>query len=216
MAISRKTKWILGIAIGCLASLAALPYAIYEYVTRERWRLQYLRWEPIPWAPEHINQIRREVNAIGAKRRWTGEDIDRLETILAIDLDSYSDEYTEERASDRVAMGFVMGDVLYIISDRLLRGPLDDEAMRRRLEETLLGALDHEQPRIRSGAVAWLVDARLARRPEVHARLLVMQHSDPSSDVRNIARIQLKGDAVLQDLERKGKIYVPPEWLRRR
>ncbi|TVQ60294.1 MAG: hypothetical protein EA379_08400 [Phycisphaerales bacterium] len=207
---------MLGVAAGCVLSLAVLPYVFYEYATREMWRRPYLNWTPMPWASDSANDQLGEINAIGAKRRWTEADAERLHEILSIDLGRFDDTHAQHEISDRYAMARVLGDAILVISDRLVHGPLDDDALRSRLEGMLLAALDHEYLEIRSAAVGAAVEARLARRPEVHARLLVLQHSDPSDRVRNVARIHLEHDAITQDLENKGKIYVPPEWMRRR
>jgi len=218
MGYARKTKWIVGIAAACAVALIAAPFYAYEHVTREMWRRPYLDWQRIAWAPDFVNEHRGGVNAIGAERRWTERTADDLEAVFRIDLREYSATPTVAEMSERYMMAeFVVVDAVYMLADRLRRGPLDDGPLRTRLEEMLLSMLDHEHIEIRASAVGAVVDSGLVRRPEVHAQLLVMQHADTSEKVRNIARIQLEHDAYAQDLERMGKISSErPRWLRRR
>jgi len=207
MNLSRRTRILLSVAAVFVALAAIAPVAFYQYAVREGWRRQYLNWEPHPHAPAFANMYLAETFQIAATRRWTPEHIDAMETILAEDPSTYSEELYPDGRSDRWWIDSVIGEPLLIMAERLHYGPPVDDVLRERIERILLDHLDHDDARLRIEGAANVVRAGLASRPEIHARLLVMQHSDPDDRVRRVIRIQLEHFAVEQDLERKGKIW---------
>lgn len=204
--LTRTTRILLSAAAVLVALAVVAPVAFYQYGAREGWRRQYLRWEPYQLAPAFANATFAEVNRIAATRRWTPEHVDALEAILALDPAAYSDEPYPNSGSDRLWLRETLVDAMMVMSDRLLYGPPVEDELRERIERILLANLDHDDFRVRANAVGCVVRGGLAVQPEVHAQLLVMQHSDTNEHVRNVVRIQLEHDAVRQDLERKGKI----------